>query len=169
MKCLEVNLRQYLYCLQNLGIIIICIYPAYSFSPLHEMPDIFRHLVKCLTSQIACNTHTHIYIYTHTHTHCMYFTVGTQPIISQSILQSDAQTTVLQSRDRRDWTMCCIMFFFSPSDCSVTCHQKKKKKKKKKKKYKAKTKKTICWIHWKQAKHLSGQIKLKGLSWTGQN
>ena len=28
---------------------------AYSFSPLHEMPDIFRHFMKCLTSRIVCN------------------------------------------------------------------------------------------------------------------
>ena len=51
MKCLEVNFRQCTYCLQNLR--IACI--AYSFSPLHEMPDIFRHFMKCLTSRIACN------------------------------------------------------------------------------------------------------------------
>ena len=37
MKCPEVNFRQCTYCLQNLG--ITCI--ACSFSPLHEMPDIF--------------------------------------------------------------------------------------------------------------------------------
>ena len=46
MKCLEVNFRQCTYCLQNVG--ITCI--AYSFSPLHEMPDIFR---------IACNIYTY--------------------------------------------------------------------------------------------------------------
>jgi len=58
MNCLEVNFRQCTYCLQTLG--ITCI--AYSFSPLHETPDIFRHFMKCLTSRIACN----IYItYTH--------------------------------------------------------------------------------------------------------
>ena len=28
---------------------------AYSFSPLHEIPDIFRHFMKCLTSGFACN------------------------------------------------------------------------------------------------------------------
>ena len=37
---------------------ITCI--AYSFSPLHEMPDIFRHFMKCLTSRIACKR---IYMY----------------------------------------------------------------------------------------------------------
>ena len=46
--------RQYSYCLQTLG--ITCI--AYSFSPLHEMSDIFRHFMKCLTSRIACNIYT---------------------------------------------------------------------------------------------------------------
>ena len=35
--------RQYEYCLQNLGITYI----AYSFLPLHEMPNIFRHFMKC--------------------------------------------------------------------------------------------------------------------------
>ena len=54
MKCLEVNFRQCTYCLQNLG--ITC--SAYSFSPLHEMPDIFQHFMKCLTSRIAFNIHT---------------------------------------------------------------------------------------------------------------
>ena len=53
-KCLEVNFRQCTYCLQNLGITWI----AYSFSPLHEMPDIFMHFIKCLTSRIACNIYT---------------------------------------------------------------------------------------------------------------
>ena len=43
------------YCLQNLS--ITCI--ASSFSPLHEMPDIFMHFMKCFTSRIACT----IYIY----------------------------------------------------------------------------------------------------------
>ena len=30
----------------------------YSFSPLHETLDIFRHFMKCLTSRIACNMKT---------------------------------------------------------------------------------------------------------------
>ena len=55
MKRLEVKFRQCTYCLQNVD--IMCI--AYRFSPLHEMPDIFRHFKKCLISQIVCN----IYIY----------------------------------------------------------------------------------------------------------
>ena len=50
-KSQELFFRQYSYCLQTLG--ITCI--AYSFSPLHEVPDIFRHFMKCLTSQIAYN------------------------------------------------------------------------------------------------------------------
>ena len=57
MKCLEVNFRQCTYCLQNLGITYI----AYSFSPLREMPDIFRHFMKCLTSRIACNIYIYIF------------------------------------------------------------------------------------------------------------
>ena len=65
MKCLEVNFRQCTYCLQNSG--ITCI--AYSFSPLHEMPDIFRYFMKCLTSRIACNIYRHTRASTHTDTH----------------------------------------------------------------------------------------------------
>ena len=45
------------YCLQNLS--ITCI--AYSFSPLHEMPDIFRHFMKCFTSRIACTIYIYIF------------------------------------------------------------------------------------------------------------
>ena len=55
--------RQYSYCLQNLDITYI----AYNFSPLHEMPNIFRHFMKCLTSRIACN------IYTQAHFACTRF------------------------------------------------------------------------------------------------
>ena len=43
--------RQYWHCLQNLA---MC---CYSFLPLDEVPDIFRHFMKCQTSQIACNIH----------------------------------------------------------------------------------------------------------------
>ena len=56
MKSRALFSRQYSYCLQNLG--ITCI--VRSFSPLHEMPDIFRHFMKCLTSRIACNIYTDI-------------------------------------------------------------------------------------------------------------
>ena len=55
LKSRAIFFRHYSYCLQNLGIMYI----AYNFSPLHEMPNIFRHFMKCLTSPIACN----IYIY----------------------------------------------------------------------------------------------------------
>ena len=51
MKCLEVYFRQWTYRLHNLG--ITC--SVYSFSPLHQKPDIFRHFMKCLISRTACN------------------------------------------------------------------------------------------------------------------
>ena len=35
---------------------------AYSFSPLHEITDIFRHLMKCLTSRIACYMYVCMYV-----------------------------------------------------------------------------------------------------------
>ena len=35
---------------------------AYSFLPLYEMPDIFRHFMKCLTSQIACNIYMSVFM-----------------------------------------------------------------------------------------------------------
>ena len=58
-KSQALSSRQDEYCLQNLG--ITCI--AYSFSPPHEMPKIFRHFMKCLTSRIACNISISIYLY----------------------------------------------------------------------------------------------------------
>ena len=35
---------------------------AYSFLPLYEMPDIFRHFMKCLTSRIACNIYMSVFV-----------------------------------------------------------------------------------------------------------
>ena len=49
---------------------------AYSFSPLHEITDIFRHLMKCLTSRIAC------YMYV-----CMYVSIYKYISLSSDILR----------------------------------------------------------------------------------
>ena len=49
---------------------------AYSFSPLHEITDIFRHLMKCLTSRIAC------YMYV-----CMYVSIYIYISLSSDILR----------------------------------------------------------------------------------
>ena len=48
-------------CIDSMPLLCLCC--AYSFSPLHETPDIFRHFMKCLTSRIASNiyiTYTHL-------------------------------------------------------------------------------------------------------------
>ena len=160
MKCLEVNLRQYLYCLQNLGIMYI-------------LPIAFHHFMKCLTFLgISWNallhrlpvthTHTYIYIYIHTHTlHVLYSWDSTHHFSVHTAIWCSNHCAPIQGLKGLNNVLYHVFLFPKWLQCHMSLKTNKK--------YKAKTKKTICWIHWKQAKHLSGQIKLKGLSWTGQN